>query len=49
VTLPNEYAHQLRAIVPAPAQSYASLAALTEGAARAAPRAHSGPSAACAG
>jgi hypothetical protein len=45
----NENAHQLLAIVPAPAQTYASFAALTEGAARAEPGAPSGPSAACAG
>jgi hypothetical protein len=37
---PNENAHQLRAIVPAPAQTDASLAAPSEGAARAEPRAH---------
>jgi hypothetical protein len=37
---PNESAHHLRAIVPAPAQTYASLAAPSEGAARAAPRVH---------
>jgi hypothetical protein len=37
--LPNENAHQLRALIPAPAQAYASSAALTEGAARAALRA----------
>ena len=36
---PNENAHQLRAIWLAPAQTYASLATLPEGAARAAPRA----------
>jgi hypothetical protein len=35
----NENAHQLRAIMLAPAQTFASLVALTEGAARAAPRA----------
>jgi hypothetical protein len=36
---PNENAHQLRAIMVAPAQTYVSLAAPPEGAARAAPRA----------
>lgn len=37
----NENAHQLRALVPAPTQTYASLAASPEGVARAAPRARS--------
>jgi hypothetical protein len=49
VVAPNENAHQPRAIMPAPTQTYVSSVAPPEGTARAAPRAPSGPSAACAG
>jgi hypothetical protein len=38
---PNENAHQLRAIVPAPTRTYVSLAAPSEGAARTEAGAHS--------
>jgi hypothetical protein len=43
VVLSNDNAHQLRALKPAPAQSYASLAALTEDSARAESSAHFRP------